>query len=434
MRFYLTCWWQPWAILGCIMSTSPAAMAAGVTIHYTCGDGSNSAACAQEAQKWAKQTGNRVNLVSMPASSTEQLSLYQQLLSSHSSDIDVIMVDTTWSGILNDHLANLNTLLPGDLAKGQIASSIANNTVNGNLKAMPFYADASLLYYRKDLLEKYHRQVPVTWQQMTDSARYIQEQERAAGNRSLWGYVFQGKAYEGLTCNVLEWVASDGGGVLLDQHGNVEVDTPAVRSALKRAGGWIGTIAPKGVLSYEEETSRGVFQSGNAVFMRNWPYVWALSQSPNSVIKGKVGVAPLPAGDSDGGRHASTLGGWSLAVSRYSQHPRESAELVAWLTRKENQKQRAIEFSFLPTYTDLYSDPQVLEASPFIGHLLEPIKQAVPRPAGLVKTLYPRYSNAIFDRSHRVLGGEASVDQAVDMLNRDMQRLVRRADFADAQN
>ncbi len=75
------------------------------------------------------------------------------------------------------------------------------------------------------------------------------------------------------------------------------------------------------MLNYCEEEARGVFQSGNAVFMRNWPYAWALGQAADSPVKDKIGVAALPAGG-DGGKPSGALGGWQLAVSAYSSQPR----------------------------------------------------------------------------------------------------------------
>src|SRR5260370_33244034 len=111
------------------------------------------------------------------------------------------------------------------------------------------------------------------------------------------GFVFQGKAYEGLTCNAFEWIASSGGGTIVEADGRISVDNPQAARALDLAASWPGSIAPKNVVSFGEEEARGVFQSGNAVFMRNWSYIWNLSQRADSKIKGKVGVAPLPKGD-----------------------------------------------------------------------------------------------------------------------------------------
>src|SRR5690606_3132311 len=116
----------------------------------------------------------------------------------------------------------------------------------------------------------------------------------------IWGFVFQGKAYEGLTCNALEWIDSFGGGAIVDAGGQITVDNPRAVQALALAGSWVGDISPTGVMNYDEEAARGVFQTGGAVFMRNWPYAWALAQGDDSLVRGKVGVMPLPSGGAGG--------------------------------------------------------------------------------------------------------------------------------------
>ena len=144
--------------------------------------------------------------------------------------------------------------------------------------------------------------------------------ERAEGKADLWGYVWQGNAYEGLTCNALEWVKSNGGGQIIEPDGTITIYNENAVKALEMAKGWVGTISPPGVLSYMEEETRGVWQTGNAVFMRNWPYAYALGNGDDSPIKGKFDVAPLPSGGGDNAS-AATLGGWNLAVSKLLAEP-----------------------------------------------------------------------------------------------------------------
>src|SRR5262249_58422861 len=125
-----------------------------------------------------------------------------------------------------------------------------------------------------------------------------------------------------------------------------------------------GRSSPTGALNGEEEDARGVFQSGNAVFMRNWPYAWKLAQDASSPVKDKVGVAPLPKGEGDGARPAATLGGWDLSVSKFSKHPAEAADLVMYLTSAAEQKRRAITAGFNPTIPSPYSDSEIVAANP----------------------------------------------------------------------
>jgi trehalose/maltose transport system substrate-binding protein len=418
MRYYL----RSAALLLALLPTTLPAMAAEITI--ACGDGGAADFCPTLAKRWADANGHQVNIVTTPASATEKLSLYQQLLGSQSQDVDVLMVDIVWPGLLADHLVDLNDYLPDGAADGFIPSLMDNNTVQGKLVALPWFTDAGLLYYRHDLLDKYDADVPETWQALTDTARHIQQSERDAGNARMHGFVFQGRAYEGLTTNALEWVASYGGGTFVNADGQVTINNPQAVEAITLAASWVGDISPEGVRNYMEEEARGVFQAGNAVFMRNWPYVWSLGQADGTPIQGKFGVAPLPSGPE--GQSVATLGGWNWAVSRYSEHPDIAADLVAYLTAEEQQKAHAIEFGRNPTRPVLYENAEVLEAHPFIGELYETVMNGVPRPASVTGESYPRVSNAVFNRVHDALSGDTSTEQAIQQLDSELTRLGRR--------
>ncbi|CBV43558.1 ABC transporter substrate-binding protein [Halomonas elongata] len=380
--------------------------------------------CEQGVEAWEEQTGHTVEIVSTPNSSTERLSFYQQILSAQSGDIDVMQIDVVWPGLLANHLLDLNETLGEQAADGHFEAIVANNTVDGRLVAMPWFTDAGVLYYRQDLLDEYGFEPPETWREMTEIAREIKAGERAAGDDDFWGYVFQGRAYEGLTCNALEWIAGSGGGTIVDAEGEITIDNPEAAEALDLAASWIGDISPNGVLNYTEEEARGVFQSGNAVFMRNWPYAWALAQSEASEVRGKVGVVALPHGEGDSS--AATLGGWNLAVSRYSENPDLAADLVAFLTSEKEQKRRAIEASYNPTLATLYKDEEVLEAVPFFGTLYPAFTNAVARPSSPTGDKYGRVSNAFFNAVHNVLSGNQSGAEAVSQLDSELSRLKRR--------
>lgn len=402
-----------------------AAPAQALTLTISCGAvGVELEVCREGAEAWGEKTGHQVELVSTPNSSTERLSLYQQILSARSEDIDVMQIDVVWPGMLHQHLYDLSPHT-GGAEQAHFASIVANNTVNGRLVAMPWYTSAGVLYYRQDLLQKYAEKPPETWEQLTATASRIQQAERKAGNPQMWGFVWQGRAYEGLTCDALEWIYSYGGGTIIDQQGKVTINNEPAKKALAMAKSWIGNITPKGVLNYAEEESRGVFQSGNAVFMRNWPYAWNLSQAERSPIKGKVGVIALPKGG-DNGQHASALGGWQLAVSKYSEHPEVAADLVMFLTSFEQQKIRAIRASYNPTIEALYQDKEVLAQVPFFGMLYGTFASTVARPSTITGDQYGRASNLFFNAVHSVISGRSSSDVELARLEKQLKRMVRR--------
>ncbi|MBU1360575.1 MAG: ABC transporter substrate-binding protein [Gammaproteobacteria bacterium] len=422
-RLRAACAWAALAVLGSLAVWTPPARA--VELSISCGAvGRELELCKQGAEAWAQQSGHSVRIVSTPNSATERLALYQQLLAGASPEIDVYQIDVVWPGILARNLVDLAPYAKG-AQDAHFRSIVANNTVDGKLVAMPFYTDAGVLFYRQDLLDKYGIAVPTTWQQMTDAAKTIQAGERRAGVDGLWGFVFQGRAYEGLTVNALEWIDSFGGGRIVDGDGGVTIDNPRAKAALSLAQGWIGKIAPEGVLNYAEEEARGVFQSGHAVFMRNWPYAWSLANGADSPVRGKVGVVALPSGG-EGGRHTGVLGGWNLAVSRHSRHIAEAADLVMYLTSAAEQKRRAIAASYNPTRPALYEDPEVLKASPFFRTLYPTFAQAVARPSRVTGREYNRVSSAFSNSVHQVLTGREQPGPALARLEHDLQRLGRR--------
>lgn len=408
-------------VVGSLAMGAGAVQAA--TLRIACGSGPHVEHCAKTVQAWGKANGHVVETVSTPNSPTEQLALYQQMLAAKSADVDIYQIDVVWAGTLAPHLVDLKPHSKG-AEDNHFPAIIKNNMVEGKLIALPWFTDASLLFYRKDLLEKYGEKPPQTWAQLTATAQKIQDAERKAGNDKFWGYVWQGRAYEGLTCNALEWVASYNGGGIVEPDGKISINNPQAVKALAQAKPWVNTITPPGVLNYTEEESRGVFQAGNALFMRNWPYAWGLSQGADSVVKGKVGTAPLPKGGDDG-RHAATLGGWQMAVSKYSTHQDAAIALVLYLTGPEVQKQRAVELSQFPTLTKLYDDPDILKANPFFGEMKAILASAIPRPATVTGGKYNQVSSEFFNAAYAVLSGGKTAEQSLSDLEGSLKRLSR---------
>jgi trehalose/maltose transport system substrate-binding protein len=418
--------WMNVALLGTALGiTGSAAQAA--TIAISCGAvGLELQICQQGATAWAEATGNQVNVISTPNSATERLALYQQILAANSSDIDVFQIDVIWPGILANHLLGLNDYIDQETLAQHFPAIVENNTVDGHLVGMPWFTDAGILYYRQDLLEKHGKQPPTTWQELNQTAAEIQDAERAEGNDRMWGFVFQAKAYEGLTCDALEWIDSFGGGTIVADDGTITINNDQAVEAINLASTWIGSIAPEGVLNYAEEEARGVFQSGNAVFMRNWPYAWALGNADDSPIKGKIGVSALPKGSGEEGKHTGTLGGWQLAVSKYSQNPEIAADLVKYLTSYDEQKRRAIEGSYNPTIAALYQDEEVLAANPFFGDLYETFTNAVARPSRVTGAKYNQVSSEFFNAVHAVLSGKTDAATSLAGLESRLEGLARR--------
>jgi trehalose/maltose transport system substrate-binding protein len=363
-----------------------------------------------------------IEIFDSPHAVQDRLAVYLQYLNAKSPEIDIYMIDVIWPGDLAEHLIDLNKYGLGEAAKDHFPRIVENNTVDGALVAMPWFTDAGLLYYRTDLLDKYGYSPPKTWDELEETAAAIQEGERAAGNADFVGFVWQGNAYEGLTCDALEWIASSYGGTIISPDKVITVNNENAIAAVDKAAGWVGTISPKGVTAFQEEEARNMWQGGNAAFMRNWPYCYSLSMGENSAVVDKFDVCPLPSIDGKGG--AAALGGWQLAVSKYSENPEVAGDVVKFFTNYESQKTKAIEISHNPTIIALYEDEDVLAASPFFGSLYDVFINATPRPSTATAPNYNAVSVAFFQAVHSVLTGKADAAEAFELLELELQDIT----------
>lgn len=411
-------------LIGLLVLSGVSAAAEPVNITVATGAVGQELEISQEAAaRYMELNPNvKITVLDTPDMVQDRLGLYLQFFEAKSPEVDVYQVDVIWPGDLAEHFVDLYEYGAKEVAEQHFPEIVENNTVDGKLVAIPWFTDAGLLYYRTDLLSEYGLEPPTTWEELETAAKKVQAGERAKGNEDFWGYVWQGNAYEGLTCDALEWLASNDGGSIIEFDGTISVNNPRAVEILEQAAGWVGTISPPGVIGFAEEDARAMFQGGNALFMRNWPYCYSLGNGPDSAIAGKFDVSPLPAGAS--GKGAATLGGWQLSVSKYSKNPEVAADVALFFASYEEQKARAIQASMNPTIMSLYQDPEVLKASPFMGSLYDVFINAVARPSTVSAPRYNEVSTLFFNAVHSVLTKKSTAADALEELELDLQDLT----------
>jgi trehalose/maltose transport system substrate-binding protein len=371
------------------------------------------------ATEFTKDTGIKVKVIPHPAASDAAYSQLARAFSTHSSSIDVAMIDVVWPGAFAPFLVNLKPKL-GAQAKIHAAGIIQSDTVDGKLVAMPWFGDFGMLYYRTDLLKKYgYTQPPKTWTSLFTMAKKIQAGEQQT-NPNFSGFVFQGNAYEGLTCDALEWIASSGGGHFID-NGKATINNPKARAILDLFRSQIGVTTPRGVTTYQEGEAQTAFTDGDAAFERNWPYAYSLNQAKGSKVAGKFAVAPLPHGP--GHSSVATVGGWQLAVSKYSKHPDAAIEFVRYMTSKAVEKFDTITNSNVPTIPSLVKDPQVRKAAPYLNPATANVPRAT-RPSTVLGAKYNEGSKDIYQAISRILNG-ASASSVLPGLQSQLQALLK---------
>ena len=352
------------------------------------------------AKRFTKDTGIKVNVVPHPAASDQSYSQLVRAFSQKSSSIDVAMIDVVWPGAFAPYLVNLKPKL-GKQSKLHIQSIVQNDTIGGKLVAMPWFGDYGILYYRTDLLKKYgYKTPPKTWNQLFTMARKIQTGEQKT-NKNFYGFVFQGNAYEGLTCNALEWIASAGGGTLIS-GGKATINNAKARTILDAMRAQIGKTTPRGVTSYQEDQTEHAFDDGNAAFARNWPYQYGIGATTGSKVKGKFSVTVLPHGAT--GKSVGTVGGWQLAVSKFSKRKDASIEFVRYMTSPAVEKFDALTNSNVPTIVSVAKDKAVRAKNPYLKPAIASVPR-VTRPAKFLKTHYNEASKVIYQGVNQILNG-----------------------------
>lgn len=328
-----------------------------------------------------------------PHSSTAYHDLLTQKLKNGDTSVDVFFMDVIWvpefaaarwARPLDDKFlpAMQQAFLPATTEVGRYEQ---------HLYGVPSRIDAGLLYYRKDLLAKYGFDAPTTWEELIRQAETILTAERTV-SPTLQGYVAQFKQYEGLVCNMLEVIEAHGGSLLTaDGSRSALSAAPALDAIAFVRNRLIGRITSRAALTYQEPESLSLFLQGQAIFHRNWPYAWELANNPaRSIVAGRVGVAPLPGTIS--GRHAAALGGWLYGISASSQHPEEAWALIEFLSGEAMQRRFAQEAGIAPSRTALFSDPDLLAASPQLRNHLAILQAATPRPRS---PIYPALSHLL---------------------------------------
>ncbi len=350
-----------------------------------------------------------------------KLAEYRQLLKARVSKPDLLEIDVVWPAILADDLVDLRPYLK-DAVNGFAPDLIASYTVRGRLVALPLFVDMGVLYYRSDLLAKYGFQhPPQTWEELAQMAARIQKGERRAGNRNFWGYLWQGSLSEGGTCNALEWQASSGGGIFIEQTGMVHVKSPLFLGSLRRATQWMGSISPPAEYVYWEDDAMNIWDAGQTVFMRNWASAYGQIADRSSAKHRSFGVAPLPAGP---GGHRGTLGGLGMGVSKYAANREMAIKALLELTDEHRDLQRLLTTGGIPTHIAVSHRPDVKTRTSLLAISSTLMNSVVARPSTVAGQQYDAASLEYAKAVNSVLRGKVTPEAAMTDLEKELVKLT----------
>ncbi len=380
------------------------------------------------AAEFETKTGTKVDLLRQPTDTDLRRQGLVTSLKSKKSDPDAFLMDVAWLAqfAASDWLEPLDEQLG---ASGLDTDAFFEKVVRlsdrheGRLVALPVYVDGGLLYFRKDLLERYgFKEPPETWPDLVETCLKVQAEMRKT-NPGFFGFVWQGAQYEGLICNWLEIAGSNGGGFTMQGEAFV-LNTAENRQATQFMHDLIHTYAispPNTYTEMKEEEVRMFFQQGNALFERNWPYAWSLHQADDSEIKGKVGIAGLP--HFPGNEGVSTLGGWHIGISKHSDAKETTFAFLEFVLSYETQKRLALTLGWNPGRRDVYTDEDVLEKLPHFRSLRNVFENLHPRP---ILPYYTLISDVLQRRLNAALSTKISVEEALATSEQEIQKIVQR--------
>ena len=316
---------------------------------------------------------------------------------------DALLMDITWlpkyarAGWLEALDNGFDESDVNDLTNG----ARLGNYYEGGLYRWPLVADIGLLFWRTDLME----QPPSTPDELVAVSRNLQNSKKVP-----WGYVWQGRQYEGLSCVYLEMIDGYGGEWFNPNLGTFGLDEkPGVQAAQWLTNLIKEGISPEAVTNYAESETLQSFKSGDSAFMRNWPYAWAELQKEDSRVRGKVGISTMVA--APGASPASTVGSWGLSLLKGSQHKEAVIKAFKFLTSKESQIKLFSDYGYTPTLKSIYEDPTLLEKYPYIVKLYEALKVGRMRPETPV---YAQLSDVLQRNLSESLTQEVSADTSMN--------------------
>ena len=316
----------------------------------------------------------RFEIVEAPSDSNQVEDLYTSSFLLGNSPYDLVYMDIVWTPkfAAAGWLTDLSERLSDDEAQQYLKGDIAGGMYENKLYRIPFRSDAGMLYYRQDLLAKAGFEPPETFAELLKISQDLQQQGLID-----WGYVWQGKQYEGLAAMFVEILQGSGAFWVNPDTLEVGLDRPEAIEAVEFLRSAIAlNVSPPGVTTYAEEEARLLFQNGKAAFLRNWPYVYSLAL--DSGIAGKFSIKPMV--HAVGQNSGATLGGWGLGIAKSSKHPDAAWEVIEFLSSEDSQREFIIETGFVPSRTVLFNDPEIVAKYDYYPKLLDVVKSSALRP------------------------------------------------------
>lgn len=351
--------------------------------------------------------GITIEYQELEADSTANKNKYTTVFAAKDPSIDIIAADIPWVPEFGaaGWLAPLDSYLTPEFRSQFFDSTLEGGTYKGKLYGLPWYINAGVLYYRKDLLEAGGVKVPSTYAELEAAATKLQKD-------GLYGFAHHGFQNEGLSAVWLENLWGYGGDFWDSKSGEVTVNKGDAGE--KSLQWWLDNIntrkiTPSAVTGWKGPDAHNTFIQGNAIFLRAWFDVYAQTQGAESKVVDKVGVAPLIA--AEGQKAPSCLGNWFMGISAFTKNPDAAYTVLQYMTGADGSKARALGTGAPPGNKLVFDDKDVLAKYPHYATYSKILATAKPRP---VTPAYNQISADVIQvQVANVLSGKSKPKEAI---------------------
>lgn len=330
-----------------------------------------------------------IKLQELPAAADAQREQLVRRSAAKDASLDILGLDVVWEAEFSEAgwVENWTGERARQVTQDAVRAALDTAIYKGRLVAAPFNSNTQLLWYRRDLVPN----PPRTWDEM------IAQAENLARQNKPHLIEIQGASYEGYTVWVNAMVLSAGGQILSPDGQQVILGPRAARgvSLIGRLGR--SAAADPSLSVQQEDQNRLAFESGDAAFEINYPFIYPSAQADVPQLARQIGWTQYPRVDA-GLPSRPPVGGIDLAVSAFSRSKQQAFDAIMCLRNRPNQLRNAIKGGLPPTLASLYTDPQLIEGGyPFAADILASLQRGGVRP----KTpAYQSVSSAISTTLH----------------------------------
>lgn len=233
------------------------------------------------------------------------------------------------------------------------------------LYALPFYAESSMTYYRKDLFKKAGIRMPKkpTYKEIKNFAKELHDPKN-----KVFGICLRGKAGWGANMSYFNTLLNTFDARWFDENWKPTIDSKEWEKALSFYKELVTKYGPKSTPTNNFNENKKLFLQGHCAMWIDATVAASELFNPNkSKVSKSVGFASSPTGINK--KTSSWLWIWSLSIPSSSKYKKEALDFITWATSKKYIKLVSENYGWLQvppgTRTSTYKYPNYQKEAPF---------------------------------------------------------------------